>query len=215
MKMAGSFKTYRFDTIREIADSVRNRFCKNSDEIPVDVEKIIEFGLRIKIRPIENLKSRLDMEAMLSKDMQVIFIDAASFNNPSYESRVRFSLAHEIGHYHLHQDFYKDAKFNSPEEWIQYMMKLDPTDLEWYEKHANEFAGRLLVPLKPLSEAVALLADEIMLMERMAKAKGISDPEELASRKRYAVANKLASKFKVSPQTIELRLKREKIKIEY
>ncbi|MBX2943607.1 MAG: ImmA/IrrE family metallo-endopeptidase [Cyclobacteriaceae bacterium] len=210
----GIFRAYRFDTIREIADSVRKDFTRNPNQIPVDVERIIEFGLGIRIRPVDNLKSHLDMEAMLSKDMKVIFIDENSFNSPSFDNRTRFSLARELGHYFLHKDFYKEAKFDSPEEWINYLMKLDPNDLEWYEKHANEFAGRLLVPINPLIEIVSTLHDELKSMGDAAVKRGIKDPEELMKWKRYAIASKIAMKFKVSPQTIEMRLRKEKIHIE-
>jgi hypothetical protein len=210
----GTFKAYRFDTIREIAESVRKDYLKKPEEIPVDIDRIIEFGLKLRIEPVTNLKSHNDIEAFLSNNLKTILIDSESFLNPHFESRTRFSLAHELGHYFLHQDFYKEVKFNSPEEWINYLMKLDPNDLEWYEKHANEFAGRLLVPIKPLTEMISSLHDELKSMEDIAKKKGIKDPDEIVKWKRYAIASKIAMRFKVSPQTIEMRLKREKIQIE-
>lgn len=209
----GTFKAYRFDTIRDIAESVRRDHLKNPNEIPVDIDRIVEQSLKLKIRPVKDLKSHNDMEAMLTNDLKEILIDADSFINPSFDNRTRFSLAHELGHYFLHHEFYKETKFKSPEEWMDCLMKLDPIDLEWYEKHANEFAGRLLVPVPPLSEMVESLSDELMAMEESARKKGIKDVDELIKWKRFAVANKLAPKFKVSSKTIEVRLSREKIEI--
>lgn len=209
----GTFKAYRFDTIRDIAESVRRDHTKNPNEIPVDIDRIVEQGLKLKIRPVQDLKSHNDMEAMLTNDLKEILIDADSFINPSFDNRTRFSLAHELGHYFLHQDFYKETKFKSPEEWMDCLMKLDPNDLEWYEKHANEFAGRLLVPVEPLTEMVKSFGDELKMLEESAKRKGIKDPDELIKWKRYAIANKLAPKFKASSKTLEVRLHKERIEI--
>jgi Zn-dependent peptidase ImmA (M78 family) len=205
------FRAYRFETIREIADQARTKYAKNPDSIPVDVESIIEFRLGIEIVPIPNLKSSLDMEAMLAKDLSTIFIDQQSYMNPAFDSRTRFSLAHELGHYFLHRDFYEQAKFRSPEQWIEVVSNIDPTNLEWYEKHANEFAGRFLVPLTHLQREVENLDDEIRKMGKTAKENGIVDVEELSRWKASAIANLIAKKFRVSPQTIEVRIKREKI----
>jgi Zn-dependent peptidase ImmA (M78 family) len=206
-----TFKAYRFDTIREMADNFRMKHTKNPDQIPVDIERIIEFELQIEIRPVDGLKAKLDMEAMLSRDLKVIFIDCHSYVHPSFASRMRFSLAHELGHYILHRDFYLESKFNSPEEWIRLLNGLDPSDLEWYERHANEFAGRLLVPVTPLIAEVENLKREISQMEDIAKRKGITDAAELAKWKASAIANKIAGKFHVSPQTIDMRIRREKV----
>lgn len=202
---------YRFDTIREIADKVRMDYSRDPIGIPVNVERIIEKGLKIEIVPINDLKSHLDMEAMLAHDLKTIFIDEYSFNNPNFDNRTRFSLAHELGHYFLHKDVYKSVKFKTQEEWIEYMNQLDPNDLEWFEWQANEFAGRLLVPLAPLTKAVEEQKDYISGRENEAIKKGIKDKDELDKWKRYALATRICSAFQVSAETMEMRLKKEKV----
>lgn len=208
-----NFKAYRFETIREIADQVRKDHTRDANGIPVNVERIIEISLKMNIIPVYDLKSHLEMEAMLSKDLKQIFIDEYSFNNPNLDNRTRFSLAHELGHYFLHKDFYKEVKFSSPEEWIDVLRGLDPAELEWYEKHADEFAGRLLVPLTPLQQLTEQNKEFIQLQEHEAIAKGIKDNEELLKWKRFSLASRICTKFNVSSKTMEIRLRREKIQI--
>lgn len=164
------FKHYRFNSIQDKAEEVRQIFWKEN-KVPVNIDKIIEFSFNIEVRPVNGLKSQLDIEGMLSKDLTVIFVDSGMFHDSRFESRLRFTLAHELGHLILHKEFYLDAEFKSPEEWIELMNSIEPNDLSWYETHANEFAGRLLV------------------------------------------SNKICKKFNVSPQTIETRLRREKISL--
>jgi Zn-dependent peptidase ImmA (M78 family) len=202
---------YRFDTIREIADKARRDYRRDPNGIPVDVERMIEFKLKIRIVPVEDLKSQLDMEAMLANDLKTIFIDGYSFGNPNFDNRTRFSLAHELGHYFLHRDLYQTIKFETPKEWIDYLNDIDPNDLEWFERQANEFAGRLLVPIGPLGDIVRREETYIKTLEREAKSKGIKDGEELDKWKRYALARRISTEFKVSPETMEMRLRKEKI----
>lgn len=207
------FKHYRFDTIRQMADDVRSSYCKDPNKIPIDVERIIEFGLGIEIRPIPNLKSSLDIDGFLSNDLKVIFVDGGTFSEPRFQSRMRFTLAHELGHFFLHKDFYGSVNFQSPQQWYQLIHDIDEGELSWYEAHANDFAGRLLVPRELLIAEIDQHKSQLETLTDMARKKGFEDNEEIFSYKQAFIASKLAPKFLVSSKTMEIRIKKEYIKL--
>jgi len=209
----GTFPIYRFETIRQRADQVRNTYAKNPNSIPVDIDHIVEFGYRLEVRPLKNLKSSLDMEGMLSKDRTTIFVDNDTYTDDRFYTRHRFTLAHEIGHYELHKDYYLRAKFETPEEWLALLQNIDPDELEWCERHADEFAGRLLVPIEFLNTETDKLRPELKKLEGIAKDLGIDNVDEIQKRKAVYVARILAPKFEVSPQVIEIRIRTEKLNL--
>jgi Zn-dependent peptidase ImmA (M78 family) len=209
----GTFPNYRFETIRQKADQVRNTYAKKPNSIPVDIDHIVEFGYRLEVRPLKNLKSSLDMEGMLSKDRTTIYVDSDTYTDDRFYPRHRFTLAHEIGHYELHKDFYINASFRTPEEWMELLQNIDPDELEWCERHADEFAGRLLVPLDALNIEVNQLRDELKKLEDVSSRHGINNADELQKWKAVYVARMIAPKFEVSQQVIEIRIRTERINL--
>ncbi len=199
------FKHYRFDTIRNKADQFRAEFW--GDEIPVNIDAIIEFRLGLEIRPIKNLKSVYDIDGMLSRDLSIIFVDNDMYSDIRYESRLRFTLAHEIGHFVLHRDFYLSQNFDDAEDWLDIIQSLDPNDLDWYERHANEFAGRLLVPRDYLIKEISANKDEVDKLREKAIELDLGD--EMERWVISAIARKVCQKFQVSAQMIEIRMMRE------
>jgi Zn-dependent peptidase ImmA (M78 family) len=208
----GTFPIYRFETIRQKADQVRKTYAKKNS-IPVDIDHIVEFGYRLEVRPLKNLKSSLDMEGMLSKDRTTIFVDSDTYTDDRFYTRHRFTLAHEIGHYELHKDYYLKAMFETPEEWVALLQSIDPDELEWCERHADEFAGRLLVPLEFLTEEIDKLRPELKKLEKMALDFGIDNDDEIQKRKSVYVTRIIAPKFEVSQQVIEIRIRTERINL--
>lgn len=208
-----TFPSYRFETIRKKADQVRATYTKNKNSIPVDIDHIVEFGYRLEVRPLKNLKSSLDMEGMLSKDRKTIFVDSDTYTDDRFYARHRFTLAHEIGHYELHKEFYEQTQFETPEQWLELLQKIDPVDLEWCERHADEFAGRLLVPVEFLNAEIDRLRPDFDRLDQESRSRGLSYPEEIQKWKMVYVARKIAAKFEVSQKVIEIRIKTEKINL--
>lgn len=134
---------YKNTEIWQIADEVREKFGGN--RFPIDPEYIWEISLKKEIRPSRDLGGR-GTEAMLHGDFDVIAVDADKYENSSFNYRIRFSIAHEIGHYFLHCQSAKYPKFQDVAEWLKYYEELEDSDYGWAEYHANEFADRLLVP---------------------------------------------------------------------
>lgn len=86
-------------------------------------------------------------------DLKSILVDKRAFMSPRLEYRLRFSVAHEIGHLILHRDIYAGLRHATAAEWFDYISAIPEAECGWVEWQAYEFAGRLLVPPEPLCEA--------------------------------------------------------------
>src|ERR1700722_8444970 len=84
--------------IWRIADEFRTRVWP-SNKIPIDILEIVEFELDLEIRPISRLKEDNDIDALLLGNWKTIVVDQVQYMDERYASRLRFSMAHEIGHY--------------------------------------------------------------------------------------------------------------------
>ena len=197
-------KWLRLEDIWDCAEDVRNRYW-SSDKLPVDVEAIVEFKLKLDIEPENNLMQTTDMEACLRSDLRGIVVDHDHYMNEKFANRMRFSFAHELGHFFLHKDFYAMIVFESAEEWKDILLSLPDTEYGFFEYQANEFAGRLLVPREDLVHEIenSLKLLELNNMLEYLKA----DPNAVLSR----ISTQLAKPFGVSTDVIERRVDREKL----
>jgi len=196
-------KWLRVEDIWDCAEDVRTRYW--SAKLPVDVEAIVEFKLKLDIDPENNLMQKTDMEAYLRSDLRGIVVDHDHYMNEKFANRMRFSFAHELGHFFLHKDFYAMIVFESAEEWKEILLSLPDTEYRFFEYQANEFAGRLLVPREALVNEIenALKLLELNSMLEYLKA----DPNAVLSR----ISTQLSRPFGVSIDVIERRVDREKL----
>jgi len=164
----------------------------------------VEFELGIEIRTIFNLKEAGDVDALLLGDLQTIVVDQNDFLSDRAQNRLRFSIAHEIGHLVLHNDTFSKIQYVSIEEWIAFFQKMPEDQYTWIEQHAYEFAGCLLVPKEKLIER---LNDAVAL----AKNAGFEAWDSSGDSTRQFVAHGIARYFEVSEQVIERRLNRENL----
>ena len=104
------------------ADDFRNRVWPHGT-IPVDVMEIVEFELELDIRPISKLREDVDVDALLLGDFKTLVVDQEHYMNERYANRLRFSIAHELGHYVLHRAVFQHIPRNSGEEWIRFMRR--------------------------------------------------------------------------------------------
>ncbi|MDO9585047.1 MAG: hypothetical protein Q7I93_01025 [Syntrophales bacterium] len=86
-------KWLRLEDIWDCAEDVRNRYW-SSDKLPVDVEAIVEFKLKLDIDPENNLMQTTDMEAYLRSDLRGIVVDHDHYMNEKFANRMRFLFAH-------------------------------------------------------------------------------------------------------------------------
>jgi len=193
----------KIEDIRVEADNFRNKYWP-SNSIPIDIFEILEFELNIEIRTISSLKEAGDIDALLLGNLNTIVVDQNDFLNERSQNRLRFSVAHEIGHLVLHSELFSNISYSSVEEWIQFFQKIPEDQYAWIEQHAYEFAGRLLVPREKLMEK---LNDAVS----KAKTKGFDAWDSSGESAREYVAHGIARYFEVSEQVIEKRLTKENL----
>jgi Zn-dependent peptidase ImmA (M78 family) len=189
--------------IRDIAETFRNDYIFN-DSIPVDIERIIESTMGITIIPVKSLQHDCDMEGFISRDFKSIYLDEDLYMDNRYYKRVRFTIAHEIGHLVLHRSNIDMVRFLSDDDWKGFRLNLQDDPLRWFETQASEFAGRLLVPIEKLINAFKEARIEIIKKNTSWDAPKIDDEEML-----YLIASSISPKFDVSAEVIEKRLRKE------
>ena len=136
--------------ITRVVESVRAKYpvCRI---IPVDVLVLAEFDLNLnfEFKPIADL----GQDACLLQDFSGIVFDVDAFDARN-ANRVRFSVAHELGHLYLHRDLYGKVAFETVQEWIDFIDHVSADQYQRIEWQADEFAGQLLMPPRELAAAL-------------------------------------------------------------
>ncbi len=198
------FKSKWIDPVSlwNIADETPNRYWPESP-LPVNTEEIVEFRLRLNIEPVKNLLSTIDIDAYLKRDLSGIVVDYDCYMNDKFANRMRFSFAHELGHYFLHKELYTDFGIDSPLDWKEFILNVPENEYRNFEWQANEFAGRLIVPYPELAaemKKAKKILENNKLIPFLKK-----DPDAVLSR----ISPTLCKPFGVSTEVIETRVKRE------
>jgi len=115
-----------------------------------------------------------------------------------YYSRLRFSLAHELGHLLLHKSAYESLKIKNFEDYYRFLLDVPSKEYGKIETQANKFAGFLLMPR------------EILKIERDNVIKKYNELKSIDSRQINSyIAGQLAKKFGVSAEAMEIALNNE------
>jgi hypothetical protein len=94
-----SVRHLSYDQLRRQAEAFLTRYHA-SKRIPVPIEQIVEFGLKLDIVPIPGLEEAFEVVGFTSSDLSEITVDEYVYE--SQANRYRFTLAHEDGHVVLH-----------------------------------------------------------------------------------------------------------------
>ena len=191
---------YSYTDIQERCETILNQYHP-SFSLPIPIDKIIELKLKINVYPFPNLYRTHRLNGGLSGDRSIIWVDEYQYD--TYYEKFRFTIAHELGHYFLHQELFEQLQFADIEKYIQWRMNLDPDDINWYEKHGDWFAENILVPTKQLYE----ICGKVVEKHRPMFQKMESVPDNAWS----YIANEVAGHFQVSPPVVEIRIRREQI----
>jgi hypothetical protein len=197
-------------------DEIRRRaaaFLKEKDRLnplPIDIEMIVEEDLGLDIIPVPNLRAVIETEAFLSSDLKAISVDESLLKGEAYLRRYRFTLAHEVGHFLLHSHIYGQYRFSLSHEWRNWVSQLDEGQRSWLEKHANDFAGHLLVPTEHLQREVQLLLPDAVKLKEQACRQGVANDDALDFALDW-LARKMKPVFEVSDNVVRIRLDREKV----
>jgi len=176
------------------------------DCTPIDVLTFFEVDLGLDAIPFDNLTSRYRVEAAIKADFSGIYLDAEQYalmeKGPEWKlNRLRFTVAHELGHYYLHRDLPQDSDFSSMPDFARWAANYGGRMCNT-EQEANEFAGRLLVPEVRLA---ALFEEFAPDAERLFPNFMQSGPL------RDKFAEKVAPRFGVNSPVIAIRLDRDGI----
>lgn len=163
--------------------------------LPIPIEEIAEQKLNLRIREQMNLKKDYDVDGFLISDLTTIFIDFNLYMN--FENRTRFTIAHEIGHFILHSELFKNLNINSIEDLNIFAANLTDEEHGWLEYQAYSFASHVLVPTQ-------LLTNE--LRKKLGRIPSLEAPEILAT-----IIEDLLDVFQVSGDVLARRLVKEEI----
>lgn len=173
---------------------------------PIDIFSFFELDLGLDAIPFDDLDRKYRVEAAITADFSGIYIDAEQYTlletAPVWKlNRLRFTIAHELGHYFLHQNLPQAEDFKSAENFAKWTANYRGRKYT-VEQEANEFAGRLLVPLSRIQEMYDSFAE---------RARAMLTNFELNEQLRSQFADQIAPKFGVHPQAIMTRLDRDGI----
>ena len=93
----------------------------------------------------------IGIDAFLRSDFSGIVVDNNEYLDDRYQNRLRFSIAHEVGHFVLHAKAYKDFGIRSAADYVNSIQKLSEKAYSALEWQANQFAGNILVPREELA----------------------------------------------------------------
>lgn len=186
--------------IKSKADNFRSKHW--GDSVPIDIENIIDFKLKIKLIPVPSLRYQCDTEAGISSNWKYMYVDKDSYEDERNNSRLRFSLAHEIGHFVLHKDVYQSLGIYTFDDYYEFTVEQSENGCKFHkdvEIQANIFANILLVPRENLySERERILQkNKEKLKDIIPKNKQLVDSY---------LAKELAPTFDVSEEVLNIAL---------
>jgi Zn-dependent peptidase ImmA (M78 family) len=184
----------------------REHLVGSLQHLPVDVFSLVELRLGLDVIPFDDLFAKYDSDAAITQDFTGIYVDTEAYvfweKGPVWkQNRLRFSVAHELGHYILHREAATRARFDSFDDFARWTRSHGGQKYN-LEQAANEFAGRLLVPVERLQQFHDEFAVQFdVKLPHWRSYEGV----------RSAFADSVAAKFGVNAQVIEVRLDREGI----
>lgn len=195
--------------IWEKAEKLRARHeALRADKIPLDLISFVELDLRLDLIPYDHLKVDFGADAAILADFSGLYIDGEIFEwidlvRGAQLNRLRFSLAHELGHLFLHREPFESATLQTNEHFLDWLNEHNGRKYE-FEREANEFAGRLLVPVGVLKDCFEKMPPA--MDRKYGRHVWVSNTEI-----RSQTAELIAPRFGVHPIAIETRFDREGI----
>ncbi len=176
----------------------------NLNSIPIDIELVAENNYGVDIIPFSGLKREYGIDGFPSRSCNSIYIDKYAYDQRT--NRLRFTVAHELGHIVLHKQYIQQINWSSIEEWINVYNNIDDKDISFMEYQAYVFAGLVLVPRNFLQ---ASFSDCLPSLDNRIKTAKQNDlvREDYIEHAIFLMADLLSSRFEVSKDVIEKRIK--------
>jgi len=156
---------------------------EKNDVVPgaIPVEKIAKsYGISLRIDEVDN-----DLSGFLYRDHKAknVIIGANKSHHPN---RQRFTIAHELGHYLLHEGELVHLDSDRGAFMLNLRDSVSSKGEDNDEREANLFAAELLMPAKFLKQEL--------------------EGQDLDILEASGLLQKLARKYKVSPEALTFRL---------
>ena len=197
------------DQIWEAAEGIRARYkTLKMDKIPLDLISFVELDLRLDLIPFDRLREDFGADAAILADFSGIYVDGEIFDRidlvrGAQLNRLRFSIAHELGHLFLHREQFEATAIRTNEHFLNWLNENNGHKYD-FEREANEFAGRLLVPVEILRDCFEKMLP--VMDGKYGRHVWVSNSEI-----RSKAAELIAPRFGVHPIAIETRFDRERI----
>ena len=190
--------------LARICHQFRREHCAGFD-FPLDIELVAEKKLNLHVFPVGGIRALIGIDVFLSWNLSDIVVDFQEYMDDRYQNRLRFSIAHEVGHFVLHAGAYKDVDFRSADDYIDAFERLGENAHRTVEWQSNQFAGLVLVPREELMVSVGKarrLAEKRNLTGKLK-----DEPGQLLA----LIAQRISREFGVSDQVIDRRVRDERL----
>lgn len=199
-----------YDKLRESANNFLDKYHP-SRKIPVPIEEIVEFQLKMDIVPMPGLQELLrddghGIVGFTTSDLKEIYVDQAVWQ--TRPGRYRYTLAHEVGHVFLHAKLYELSHYRSISGWKKFVNAIPVNEHHWFEQQAYGFAGLILVPSDKLEKRVKKHMKKIYDEVKKRNISGIKDIEPVWD----LVYDYTAEDFEVSKEVVHRRIEYDKLR---
>lgn len=137
------------DQVRVKIEELRGRYeTLREERTPIDVFAFFEIDLGLDPIPFDDLTAKYRVEAAITADFTGIYLDAEQYalmeKGPVWKlNRLRFTVAHELAHYFLHQDLPQPKHFASLPVFARGLKAMGVGNTRPNRKPTNSRAGCL------------------------------------------------------------------------
>ena len=196
-----------YETLRSVAQKFLDEHHP-SGVLPVPIEEIVEFRLKLDIVPILGLReaSKAGATGFLTCGLDAIYVD--QYIQQEREARYRFTLAYEVGRYVLQRELIAGCAVDSIASFVKWHQSVPDDVWNRAKFECYDFAGLLLVPTQQLNREARRVHDRNVARARAAG----QDPLEHQGILWSSIASQLATEvFHVSDDVTKKRLKLERL----
>ena len=189
----------KYDLEDIVETKVHNANREFGHKFPFDIEGYLWKIFKFRVQPTRNAEVRCNVDTALIVCKNLIRIDERVYER-QYE-RARFSIAHEVGHLILHEDYLNYVKklllsSGKTDEFQRILLSLPDKESRRAEYQAQYFAGAVLAPASKLkSELISYLRNNIE-----------KNDDFLTEDEREEVYSHLAKFFEMTKEAIRIRI---------
>jgi hypothetical protein len=167
--------------------------------IPVPMEAVVEFGLKMDVVPMPGLINAFGITGWVTRDFTEIRVDQSLCEKPA---QYNLALAREVAHLILHAPLYQQWTFTTTGEWKDTITAIPEGTRETLQTQASILAGLMLVPSDALAKHFG---------ETIARVPATVSIQGLSEKGRRIIAEPLAATFSVPVNVMMARINSERL----